>query len=216
MATVADDINARPDHNSLGKAAGITGIFALILSFIPFVGFVSWLLAPLAILFGLIALRRKPRSLAIVGLITGGIALAVCFSWLSATKSVGEAMSADTFNTTGESRDLSDAPIMEASITGLWDELQANKVAAGQKYGGKRLAFSGETIADFTGDAERPSLQIVGSRSDYMEYYVTAAFSKEDGAKIASYAKGDEVSFVCTDINETFGDGYNLSGCALR
>ncbi len=45
-------------------------------------------------------------------------------------------MSADTFNTTGEAQDLSDAPVLEASISGLWDELEANAVAAGQKYGG--------------------------------------------------------------------------------
>lgn len=216
MATMEDDVNARQDNNSLGKAAGIVGVIALIFSFIPIIGFVSWLLAPLALLFGLIALRRKPRSWAIVGLVTGAIALAICFSWLSATESVGEAMSADTFNTTGETRDLTDAPIMEASITGLWDELEANAVAAGQKYGGSRLAFSGETIADFSGDAANPSIQIVGSQEEYMEYYVTVSFSDVDGERIASLAKGEQVSFVCTSIAESFGEGYNLSGCSLR
>lgn len=216
MATTVDDVNARQDNNSLGKAAGIVGIIALIFSFIPIIGFVSWLLAPLAILFGLIALRRKPRSWALVGLVTGAIALAICFSWLSATESVGEAMSADTFNTTGEAQDLTDAPIMDASITGLWDELEANAVAAGQKYGGKRLAFAGETIADFAGDAANPSIQIVGSQEEYMEYYVTASFSDADGERIAALSKGDEISFLCTSIKESFGDGYNLSGCTLR
>lgn len=212
-ATTAE---ARPDHNSLGKAAGIVGIIALIPSFVPIIGFVSWLLAPLSILFGLIALRKSPRSWAIVGLISGGIALVVCFSWLSATEAVGEAMNADTFNTTGEARDNANAPLAEASITGLWDELEANKVAAGQKYGGKRLSFTDERIADFTGDANNPGLQFLGNTDGYMEYLVSAAFDNADGAKISGLSKGGTVSFVCTDISETISGGYSLSGCTLK
>lgn len=214
MATAADA--SRPDHNSLGKAAGIIGIIGLILSFVPLIGFVSWIMAPLAILFGLIALRRAPRSWAIVGVITGAIGLAVCFSWIGATKSMGEAMSADTFNTTGEARDNSAAPLVDASVTGLWDELEANKVAAGQKYGGNRLSFSDEKIADFSGDADNPAVQITGSSDDFMEYYVTASFSSKDGAAISQMSKGDSISFVCTDISESFGKGYNLGGCTLN
>ncbi|MBB3763432.1 hypothetical protein [Sphingomicrobium lutaoense] len=213
METVATD--TRPDHNSLGKAAGITGILALILSFVPFIGFVSWLLAPLAILFSLFALRRTPRSMAIVGLITGALALVVCFTWIGATKSVGEAMSADTFNPSGEARDNSNAEVMDASIKTLWNDIEANKVAAGQRYGGKRLAFTDEKIADFGGDATNPSIQIIGKSDGYLNYFVTASFSEKDGPAIAQMAKGDGVSFICNEISESFGEGYNLRECTL-
>lgn len=208
--------DARPDYNSLGKAGGIVGIIGLILSFVPFIGFVSWLLGPLAILFGLVALRKTPRSWAIVGLITGAITLIVCFSWLSATKSVGDAMSADTFNTSGVARDNTNAPEVAAAIKELWSEIEANKVAAGQKYGGKQLAFSNEKVANFTGDANNPGLQFVGNKDAYMEYYVSASFDKADGSKISEMSKGQAVSFVCTNISETFSEGYSLSDCTLK
>ena len=206
----------RPDHNSLGKAAGIIGIIGLLMSFVPFIGFVSWILAPLAVIFGLVALRRNPRSWAIVGIITGAIALVVCIQWLHATKAVGQAMSKDTFNTTGEARDNTNAPLIDATVTGLWKELDNNKIAAGKKYGGHRLNFTNEKISDFAGDADNPAVQIVGKRDEFMIYSVAATFAKEDGAKIGSLKKGDKISYVCTDIGEGFGDGYSLKGCKLK
>jgi len=209
-------VEGLPDHNSLGKASGIIGILALIFSFIPIVGFVSWILGPLAILFGFIALRKKPRSMAIVGLITGAIALVICFWWITATESVGQAMGADTFNTTGETRDLSDAPIVETTVRGLWNDLESNKVAAGQKYGGSRIQFNAEKIADFGGDVDNPSLQFIGKSEQFMNRFVSASFEKADGEMIGKMSKGSPVSFVCTGINETFGEGYNLNGCKLN
>lgn len=216
MATVAPGHDVKPDHNSLGKAAFIVGLIGLVLSFIPIVGFVSWLLAPLAILFGLIALRRAPRSLAIAGIVTGGIALLICFSWLNATKVVGEAMNKDTFNTSGATVDNANAPIMSASVTGLWKDLEDNKVAAGRKYGGHRLAFKDEVIEDFGGDAANPSIAIVGKRDQFMIYSVNASFAGSDGEKIAAMKKGQKVSFTCRDIKEGFGDGYSLANCVLN
>jgi len=214
MPDAVSDI--KPDHNSLGKAAFIVGLIALVLSFIPFIGFVSWLLAPLAILFGLIALRKPPRSLAIAGLFTGAIALWICIAWAGAAKSMGEAMNADTFNTTGEAADLSAAPIMDAKIRQLWQDIEDNKVAAGQKYGGHRLRFTDEKINDFGGDAANPAISFVGKEEDYLVHFVSASFRDADGKKIAAMKKGDAVSFVCTSVKETFGDGYSLSGCALQ
>lgn len=111
------------------------------MSFIPIIEVVSWLLCPIAILFGLIALRRPSKSLAIAGIVTGAVGLFICIQWIQGTKSVGDAMNADTFNTTGETKDLSKAPILDASISGLWKEIEDNKVAAGQKYGDHRLRF---------------------------------------------------------------------------
>jgi hypothetical protein len=212
VTSIAED---REDRNSLGKAAFIIGLIALILSFVPIIGFVAWLMAPLAILFGLIALRRKSKSLAIAGIITGAFALVICFTWVSGTKAVGDAMNRDTFNTTGETADLSNAPIVETSVKGLWKEIEDNKLAAGKKYGGKRLAFSDEAIEDFGGDTAAPSIQFLGNTDGYMNYFVNASFDPADGEAIAGHSKGDKVSFVCNSIKESFGDGYNLNGCKL-
>lgn len=210
-----ETIEQKPDRNSLGKAAFVTGLIALAMSFIPIVGFVSWLLAPLAILFGLIALRRPSKSLAIVGIITGAIALLVCYLWFEGTKGVGQALNADTFNTTGETQDLSEAPIIDVTIAGLWNEMDANKVAAGQKYGGKRLRFSGEQIGDFGGDAQNPTITFEAARKDYLIHSVVARFDPENGKDIALLSKGEAIDFICTDVSETIMEGYSLSGCTL-
>jgi hypothetical protein len=207
---------ARPDNNSLGKGAFIIGLIGLVLAFVPLIGFVSWLLGPLAILCGAIALRRPPRALAIAGLITGGLTLLVCVWWINAAKAIGEAVNKDTFNTTGQVADLSNAPIVDTSVKGLWKEMEDNKVAAGTKYGGKRLRFVDEKIEDFEGDAADPRLQFIGATEEYLVHLVSASFTAGDGAKIAALKKGGKVTFVCDAIKESFGDGYGLGGCTLQ
>jgi hypothetical protein len=215
MSTGAADA-VRVDHNSLGKAAFIVGLIGLAMSFIPIVGFVSWLLAPLAILFGLIALRRPPRSMAIAGIICGAIALLVCIAWINATKAGIQGFNKDAFNNTGETVDNANAPVMPASIKGLWKELEDNKVAAGRKYGAHRLEFTDEKIEDFGGDTATPTISFEGGGDGYLTHLVAASFSAADGTKIASLKKGQKVSFVCSDVSETIGEGYSLSGCALK
>lgn len=216
MATVSESNPPKPDRNSLGKAAFIIGLIGLVLSFVPIIGFVSWLLAPLAIIFGLIALRRPSRTLAIAGIITGAIALFVCISWVKGTQAVGEAMSADTFNNDGKTVDNSSAPLIQASVKGLWGDLEDNKIAAGKKYGGHRLAFTGERIADIGGTEASPTMNFVGKEDEFIEHYVTATFAAADGPKIGSLKKGGKVSFVCRNVGETFGDGYSLANCSLQ
>jgi hypothetical protein len=215
VATASDSVAPKPDHNALGKAAFIVGLIGLVLSFVPIIGFVSWLLAPLAIIFGLIALRRPSRSLAIAGIITGVVALSVCYSWVKGTQAVTQAMSADTFNNGGGVVDNSKAPIINTSIKGLWKELEDNKIAAGKKYGGHRLAFTGERIHDFGGTAAEPTIDFLGKSDDFLEHYVTATFTAVDGQKIGTLKKGAKVSFVCQQIGEGFGEGYSLSNCHL-
>lgn len=210
------ELSVKPDHNSLGKGAFILGLAALILSFIPLIGLVSWLLGPLAVVLGGVALMKPRRSLAIAGIITGALALVVCFGWIGMTKSVGEAMNRDTFNSTGQAVVTADAPIMDATVAGVWDDMEANKVAAGQKYGGNRLRFTDEAIEDFIGDAAAPGLSFEGNRAEYLIYYVAASFAPADGAKIAQLTKGQKVTFVCGAIREGFGEGYNLSDCKLE
>ena len=68
--------------NGLGIAALITGIIALVLSIIPLIGIISWLLAPIAIILGIIGMNQNaPRGTAIGGLATGGLALIICILW---------------------------------------------------------------------------------------------------------------------------------------
>lgn len=204
-----------PDHNSLGKGAFIIGLIGLVLSFVPIIGFVSWILGPLAVLLGLVALRKPPRSLAIAGIITGGLAIMICFWWISATKSIGEAMNKDAFNTSGEVIDLSNSPILDTTIKGVWADIENNKVAAGTKYGGHRLRFTNEIIEDFQGDAETPAMSFVGKNEEYISHMVSASFDSADGPKIGELKKGGKASFVCNSVKETFGDGYSLGGCKL-
>jgi hypothetical protein len=216
MATVSDSVSPKPDHNALGKAGFILGLLALVLSFIPIIGFVAWLLAPLAIIFGLIALRRPSRSLAIVGIVTGVIALFICVQWVKGTQKVAQAMSSDTFNNDGTPVDNAKAPIIDASMKGLWKELEDNKIAAGKKYGGHRIAFTNERVHDFGGTAADPSVDFLGKDDGFLEHYVTANFAAADGQKIGALKKGAKVSFVCQQIGETFGEGYSLSNCVLN
>lgn len=70
--------------NSAGTAALVIGIIALVCSFIPVIGLLSWLLAPAAIVTGAIGMGKEPRGSAIAGLVTGGIALVICILWVVA------------------------------------------------------------------------------------------------------------------------------------
>ena len=216
MASNPDTHAIKPDHNALGKAAFIIGLIGLVFSFIPIIGFVSWLLAPIAIIFGLIALRRPSRSLAIAGIVTGAIALVICFTWIKGAQSVGEAMSADTFNNDGKTVDLSSAPIMTASVKELWQDMEANKIAAGKKYGNHRLMFKDEMIEDFGGDAANPTISFEGKNDEFLVHFVTASFSAADGERIGNLKKEGKISFLCAEISEGFGDGYSLAKCSLK
>lgn len=68
--------------NGMGLAAMIIGIVGMLLALIPIIGFISWILAPLAIVFGLIGLNRSGKGFAITGIITGGLGLLICIAWL--------------------------------------------------------------------------------------------------------------------------------------
>lgn len=61
--------------NILGIASITTGVIGLGISFIPYIGAAAWLLAPIAIIAGIVSLQRPPRIMAIVGILTGLAAL---------------------------------------------------------------------------------------------------------------------------------------------
>jgi lysylphosphatidylglycerol synthetase-like protein (DUF2156 family) len=83
MDPYRDQYRPQPS-NGMGIAALITGIVALILSFIPAIGMISWLLAPIAIILGIVGMNQKnaPRGTAIAGIATGGVALVICIMWV--------------------------------------------------------------------------------------------------------------------------------------
>lgn len=58
--------------SGMAVAAMVIGIIAIVLSFIPVLGFVSFILGPLAVIFGIVALvKKRGKGQAITGIITG-------------------------------------------------------------------------------------------------------------------------------------------------
>jgi hypothetical protein len=83
---MSDDFNrgmgAEPT-NGLAIAALVLGIVSVLLGWIPIVGLVSWILAPLGLVLGLIALGKPyGRPLAIGGIVASAIGLLICLLWL--------------------------------------------------------------------------------------------------------------------------------------
>ncbi|MEM8696456.1 MAG: DUF4190 domain-containing protein [Pseudomonadota bacterium] len=73
------------DSNGMALAAMIIGLIAVLLALIPIIGFISWILAPLAIVFGIIG-KNKPTGggFAWAGIISGSVGLLICIAWLMA------------------------------------------------------------------------------------------------------------------------------------
>lgn len=68
-------------------AAGVCGIIAVVLCWIPFVDYLSIVLGVLAVIFGIIGLRRADaygsgRVMAITGIVCGAVGLAIAFLFL--------------------------------------------------------------------------------------------------------------------------------------
>lgn len=68
--------------SGLGVISLVLGIIGLICSIIPVIGLISWLLAPGALITGVLGLKNPAsKGLAIGGIVTGGLALVVCLIW---------------------------------------------------------------------------------------------------------------------------------------
>lgn len=70
--------DAQPPRKSqgLGVAAMVCGIAGIVLFFIPFISLLSFILAPLALILGIIAVKkRQGRGMGIAGIITGAVGL---------------------------------------------------------------------------------------------------------------------------------------------
>ena len=80
-------VNADNGNNtSLAPVTSLTtGLLALFTAWIPIVGLVAWVLAPIAIIFGILGVKRgkaEHKIMSIMGLVSGGIALLICFAYL--------------------------------------------------------------------------------------------------------------------------------------
>ena len=75
------------ETNGIAIAAGVCGIIAVVLCWIPFVDYVSIVLGVLAIIFGILGLRRADaygsgRGMAITGIVCGAVGLTIAFLFL--------------------------------------------------------------------------------------------------------------------------------------
>lgn len=73
----------QPQSNGLGVASLVLGILSIVFGLIPVIGLISWILAPVGLVLGLVALGKPfGRGVTISGLVTSGIGLAICILWL--------------------------------------------------------------------------------------------------------------------------------------
>lgn len=75
--------------HGITTAALILGIIAAVLSLVPFLGFIAFLLGPLAVVFGIIGIvkRYNRRGFAVTGLVTGafGVLVSILYALLFST-----------------------------------------------------------------------------------------------------------------------------------
>ena len=75
---------APSQSNGLAVASLVLGIVGLLLALVPVIGFISWILAPVGLILGFIAMGKPTgKGLAIGGLVTSGLALLVCIAWVA-------------------------------------------------------------------------------------------------------------------------------------
>ena len=73
----------QPQTNGLGVASLVLGILSIVFGLIPVIGLISWILAPVGLVLGFIALGKPiGRGMTIGGLVTSGIGLLICILWV--------------------------------------------------------------------------------------------------------------------------------------
>lgn len=70
------------ERSGMATAGLVLGIVSAVLAFVPILGLVTWVTAPLAIIFSALSLKSTRRGFAIAGLALGGIALIIAFLWV--------------------------------------------------------------------------------------------------------------------------------------
>ncbi len=78
---MSDQIYDRPGPG-MAAASLILGVFGLMVVWIPLIGMIAWVLSPLGLVLGLVALRNPAgRGVAIAGVTCSAIGLLACFGW---------------------------------------------------------------------------------------------------------------------------------------
>jgi hypothetical protein len=69
--------------NGMAVASLVLGILSILFVWIPFIGLVSWILAPVGLVLGLVALNKPfGKGMAIAGSICSGVGLLGCIGWV--------------------------------------------------------------------------------------------------------------------------------------
>lgn len=81
--------------NGLATASMVLGIISIITVLIPIIGMIAWILAPLGLILGFVALGKPGgRGMAIAGIVTSAIGLLFCIGWFVLFAAIGAAGSA--------------------------------------------------------------------------------------------------------------------------
>ena len=76
-------VHAAPQGNGLAVASLVLGILSVLFVWIPIIGMIAWILAPLGLIFGLVALNKPAgKGMAIAGSICSGVGLLGCIGWV--------------------------------------------------------------------------------------------------------------------------------------
>lgn len=72
-----------PQGNGLAVASMVLGILSVLTAWIPVIGFIAWILAPLGLILGFVAMgKARGKGMAITGIITSVIGLVICIAWV--------------------------------------------------------------------------------------------------------------------------------------
>lgn len=73
----------QPTGNGLATASLVLGILSLVTVWIPIIGMIAWILAPLGLVLGLVGLSKPTgRGVAIAGSVCSAIGLLGCIAWV--------------------------------------------------------------------------------------------------------------------------------------
>jgi hypothetical protein len=78
-------VHVAPQDTGLAVASMILGSFSICIVWIPIIGLIAWILAPLGLILGLVALKRpvgSGRGVAIAGIVFSAIGLLGCIGWV--------------------------------------------------------------------------------------------------------------------------------------